>query len=97
MNLKAIAAGITVAGTLGFAAAGLAPGLANAAPSVPNAPQAPFQQDGHGHGHWHGDDGGGDGNWNGDWGPGPAYWGGPPPPFACISGPVGWGFAVGCL
>ena len=99
MNLRATAAAFAVAGTLGFAAVGLGSGLANAAPPLPDTPGIPWQQDGHGHGHWHGDDwgGGDDGNWNGNWG-GPGWgWGGVPGPFGCISGPVGWGWAVGCV
>jgi hypothetical protein len=101
MNLKAVAARVTIASTLGFAALGLGSGVANAAPLLPNAPQIPWQQDGHGHGHGHGGDwGGGDwggdgGDWGGNWG-GPG-WGGVPGPFGCVGGPVGWGWATGCI
>src|ERR1700737_3219048 len=99
MNLKAVAARVTIASTLAFAALGLGSGVANAAPTLPSAPQIPWQQDGHGHGHWGGGDwGGGDGdggNWGGgNWG-GPG-WGGVPGPFGCVSGPVGFGWATGC-
>jgi hypothetical protein len=98
MNLRAIAAAVTVAGTLGFASLGLGSGVANAAPSLPDAPGIPWQQDGHGHGHWGwgGDDGDGRG-WDGNWG-GPGWgWGGAPGPFGCIQGPVGFGWGVGCI
>ena len=97
MNLKAVAARVTIASMLGFAALGLWSGVANAAPTLPSAPQIPWQQDGHGHGHWGGGGGdwGGDGdggNWGGgDWG-GPG-WGGVPGPFGCIN----VGVVTGCI
>jgi hypothetical protein len=100
IDLKTLAAGATIAGVLGLGALGIGAGVANATPPLPTGPQIPWQQDGHGHGHWHGGDWGGDGgDWGGDWGGnGPGWgWGGVPGPFACISGPVGWGFAVGCI
>ncbi|HZA12373.1 hypothetical protein [Mycobacterium sp.] len=98
-NVRAIATAVTIAGTLGFAALGLGPSVANAAPPLPDTPGIPWQQDGHGHGHWHGDDWGGDGGgWGGDWGGGPGWgWGGVPGPFGCIGGPVGPAWAVGCV
>jgi len=100
IDLKAIAAGTTIAGALGFTALGMGPGLANAAPPSPVTSGTPWQQDeGHGHdGHGdHGDwQGGGDG---GNWGPGPWY--GPqapaPWPVGCISGPLGWGSVSFCV
>jgi hypothetical protein len=99
MNLRAIAAAFAVTGTLGFAGLGVGSGVAGATPSLPNAPAIPWQQDGHGHGHWGPGWGGGDGDWGeGDWGGGPGWgWGGVPGPFGCVSGPVGFGWGVGCI
>ena len=92
IDLKRIAAAATIAGAVGLTGLGIGTGVANA------APQIPWQQDGHGHGHWHGDDWGGDDGGDGNWGPGPGWgWGGVPGPYGCISGPVGFGFAVGCI
>jgi hypothetical protein len=98
IDLKTLAAGATIAGVLGLSALGIGAGTASAAPPLPTGPQIPWQQDGHGHGHWHGDDwGGDDGGWGGDWGGGGWGWGGVPGPFACVSGPVGFGWGVGCI
>src|ERR1700736_2742662 len=98
MRLRAIAAVFAVAGTMGFAALGLGSGMANATPSLPETPGIPWQQDdhdGHGHGHGWGGDGGRGGDWGGgNWG-NPGWGGGWGGPFGCISGPVGWGWAVG--
>jgi hypothetical protein len=99
INLKAIVAGATIAAALGFTALGLSAGVANAAPTLPQAPAGPWAQDddGHGWGHWGwgGDDE--DGGWRGGWG-GPGWgWGGVPGPFGCVSGPVGFGWGVGCI
>jgi hypothetical protein len=98
MKRTAIAAGVTIAGTLGFGALGLGAGIANAAPNFSDAPQIPWSQDHDGGGHWGhgGDDWGGDGggwgggDWGGGWGGGPG-WGWLPPP--CAS--VGW--VSGCI
>ncbi|WP_123028412.1 hypothetical protein [Mycolicibacterium stellerae] len=90
-NLRNIAAGLGIAGALGFAAVGVGAGTANAAPPV----QADFAQFGPGWGPgpwlpappppppaWGGGYGGGYnyGGWN-NYGP-------PPPP--CLSGPLGF-------
>jgi hypothetical protein len=88
IDLKTIAGGIAVAGTLGLAALGIGSGVANAAPSQ-TAPETTWAQDGWGHGHggghggdWRGDDG----DWRGPrWGP-PNYGYGPP----CVTGPYGF-------
>jgi len=54
MNLKKIVAEATIAGTLGFAALGLGPGVAYASPpSADNVASVMWQQNGHGHGHGH--------------------------------------------
>ena len=90
IDVKNIAGGIVIAGSLGLAALGLGAGVASAAPSV-SAPETTWAQDpgwGHGHG-WHGDDGG----WRG----GPR-WAPPPPPYygyggygaPCVTGPLGF-------
>jgi hypothetical protein len=81
IDLKKIAAGAMIAGTLGFTALGLGSGVANASPTLPGIP---WQQDGgwwwghgHGHGHWHGGDGWGWGGPGWGWGGGPGWgWGG---------------------
>ncbi len=89
MNLKAVAARVTIASMLGFAALGLGVGCGERRTDFAKRPQTPWQQDGHGHGHWGGGGGdwGGDGdggNWGGgDWG-GPG-WGGVPGPSGCIN------------
>jgi hypothetical protein len=97
--LKRIAAGVAIAGTLGFAGLGVGPAVANA---NPGSPGIPWQQDdggwwGHGHGHWHGDDWRGGRGWGGPgwggpgWGWGGAGWGGP-----CASGSIGWASGAVC-
>jgi hypothetical protein len=95
-SIKSIAAGVAIAGALGFAAIGAGSGVASAAP----VPGGQFAQDpGWGHGHdW--DHGGG---WRGPGGPG--YWAPPPPPPPyygyggygggyggppCVGGPLGF-------
>jgi hypothetical protein len=100
-DLKKIAAGAVIAGTVGFTTLGFGTGLANATPASPGIM---WQQDGdgwwghghgHGHGHWDGDGGG----WGGGpgWGWGGPGWGGPGwgwgGPVAC--GSVGW--VSGCI
>lgn len=88
MNVKKIAAGVAMAGALGFGAVGLGAGTASAAPSAPVA--AGWEQDRGGY--WgHDNDGGWDhrggwdnrGSWdnNRDWNNGPG-WG-------CVTGPFG--------
>jgi hypothetical protein len=100
---KTIAAGATIAGSLGLAALGLGSGLANAAPS-PVASQVGWSQWGGG---GYGPGGGGHGGGGRGWGGGPGWgggrgWGGPPPAYGyggygygagygapCVSGPLG--------
>jgi hypothetical protein len=89
MHWKTIAAGATIAGSLGLAALGLGSGLANAAPT-PLATQVSFSQWGGGGYYPHG----GRHDWGGPgWGAPPAAYGyggygyGVPPP--CVSGPLG--------
>jgi hypothetical protein len=96
MNLKNIAAGVAVAGTLGFAALGIGAGVANAAPSTVSPGPAWAQDAGWDHGPGPG--------WRGPGWDGPRYapgdygyggygyggygydgYGGP----ACVSGPLG--------
>jgi hypothetical protein len=87
MNLRTIAAGIAIAGSLGFAALGIGTSVANAAPS-PVGSGAEWALDsgwGHGDPGWNdgGHDGGrGGGDWNrgGGWNGGGPNWGPPPPP-----------------
>ncbi|MDT5153360.1 MAG: hypothetical protein QOI01_5093 [Mycobacterium sp.] len=91
IDLKTIAGGIAVAGTLGLAALGIGSGVANAAPSQ-TAPETTWAQDGGGHGHggggdWHGD---GDG-WRGPrWAPPPPYYGYGGYGGPCVTGPLGF-------
>jgi hypothetical protein len=91
IDLKTIAGGLAVVGSLGLAALGLGAGVANAAPSFA-APETTWAQDpgwGHGHGH------GGGGDWRGP------RWAPPPPPYygyggyggygaPCVTGPLGF-------
>lgn len=77
--MKKIAAGLTLAGALGFSALGMGAGIANADQPVPATPGMTWKldHDGHwGHGGWGGGDwdgggwnGGGwnGGGWNGGW------------------------------
>jgi hypothetical protein len=82
---KTIAAGATIAGSLGLAALGLGSGLANAAPS-PVLSQVGWSQWG-GWGPGHGPGGPG-------WGRGPE-WGPPPPPAYGYGGYGGYGYGAG--
>jgi hypothetical protein len=86
-SLKSIAAGVAIAGALGFGAIGVGSGVASAAP----VPGGQFAQDpdwGHGHGHGWDNDGGWRGDDRGRWAP-PYYgYGGYGPP--CVSGPLGF-------
>jgi hypothetical protein len=105
INVKTIAAGAAIAGSLGFAALGIGTGVANAAPSPVGSGTELAQDGGWGHGGpgWNGDGRGGRG-WNG----GGQQWGPPPPPNYgyggygggyggagyggggnCVSGPLG--------
>lgn len=92
MNMKTIAAGAAIAGSLGFAALGIGTGVANAAPSPVGSGTQWALDPGWGHG--------GPG-WNGGgrgWGPPPPP---PPPPYygyggyngyndgGCVTGPFG--------
>jgi hypothetical protein len=100
MNLKTIAAGVTITGALGFTALGMGAGVANAVP--PLTPGTPWQQDeGHGHGHGDGGDWGDNGGWRGGGNWDQAPWGGGGPGYGgligCISGPVGWGTGFLCI
>ena len=102
MSLKAVAAGATIAGVMGFAALGLGAGVASAAPNLPAAPATQWAQDhdGHGWGHGHGDGdwGGGGWGWGGgeNWGGGDNWggggWGGPGA-FGCLNA----GVVFGCI
>lgn len=94
-HLKTIAAGATIAGSLGLAALGIGAGVANAAP-VPS--QVGWAQWGGG---WDHGPGYGHGGWGGGYGGGPGYWAPPPPPPIydggygygqppCLSGPLGF-------
>jgi hypothetical protein len=88
IDVKTIAGGIVLAGSLGLATLGLGAGVASAAPSV-SAPQTTWAEDpgwGHGHG-WHGD-----GGWRGGprWAPPPPYYGYGGYGAPCVSGPLGF-------
>lgn len=77
-NLKTIAAGSVIAGTLGLAALGIGSGVANAAPPSPTGQWAQDRGWGYGHDHW-----GGPG-----YGP---VWAPPPPPYYGYGGYGGYG------